>query len=83
MGDRILIKPKDKETKTAGGIYLPDEAASEVFVEGEVVEISDMEKCPVKKGDKVLYEGSAGTEIIINKEAHKLVQLRDIIAKIV
>ena len=82
MGDRVLIKPKDKETKTAGGIYLPDEAASDVYVEGEVVEVSGMEKCPVKKGDKVLYEASAGTEMKIGKDVYKLVQIRDIVAKV-
>lgn len=82
MGDRVLIKPKDKETKTASGIYLPDSAANDLFVEGEVIEVSDMDKCPVKKGDKVLYEASAGTELKLDNEVYKLVQIRDLIAKI-
>ena len=82
LGDRVLIKPKEHETKTPGGIYLPDSAASDLYVEGEVVEVSDSEKSPIKKGDKVLYEASAGTEIKVNEETYRLVHLRDIVAKI-
>ena len=82
MGDRVLIKPKEHETKTTGGIYLPDSATNDVFVEGEVLEVSEMEKCPVKKGDKVLYEASAGTEMKIGKDIYKLVHIRDLVAKI-
>ena len=82
LGDRFLIKPKEHETKTAGGIYLPDTASGDVFVEGEVAEANDTEKCPLKKGDKVLYEANAGTEIKIADVSYKLVQLRDIVAKI-
>ena len=82
MGDRFLIKPKEHETKTSGGIYLPENASGDVYVDGEVVETNDMKECPLKKGDKVLYEANAGTEIKISDITYKLVQLRDIVAKI-
>jgi chaperonin GroES len=82
MGDRFLIKPKEQETKTTGGIYLPDNAANDVYVEGEVIEVPEMEKCALKKGDKVLYEAHAGTEIKLAHETFRMVQLRDIVAKV-
>jgi chaperonin GroES len=82
LGDRFLVKPKEHETKTSGGIYLPENAANDVFVEGQVVEAPEMEKCPLKKGDKILFEANAGTELKLDGVSYRLVQQRDIIAKV-
>jgi chaperonin GroES len=82
LGDRVLIKPSEAETKTSGGIYLPDSATDEIYVKGEVVEVSDMEKCPVKPGDKVLFEPATAQEIKMDEETMKLVNVRNLIAKL-
>ncbi len=79
LKERILVKPKVGEEKTAGGIYLP-ENAQEKTNEGEVIEVG--ENCPVKKGDKILFEAFAGSEIKINGVKHLILNAKDVIAKI-
>ncbi|HLD05208.1 MAG TPA: co-chaperone GroES [Candidatus Nanoarchaeia archaeon] len=79
LKERILVKPKAVEEKTAGGIFLP-ENAQEKTNEGEVVEVG--ENSPVKKGDKVLFEAFAGTEVKISGVKHLILNSKDIIAKI-
>ncbi len=79
LKERILVKPKALEEKTAGGIFLI-ESAQEKTNEGEVIEVG--ENSPVKKGDKVLFETFAGTEIKINGVKHIILNVKDIIAKI-
>ncbi len=41
LGDRIVVLPKDKETKTAGGIVIPDTADKEKPMQGTVVAIGN------------------------------------------
>ena len=79
LKDRILVKPKVGEEKTAGGIFVP-ESAQEKTNEGKVVEVG--ENCPVKKGDKILFEAFAGTEVKIDGVKHLILNAKDIIAKI-
>lgn len=79
LKERILVKPKVGEEKTAGGIYLP-ENAQEKTNEGEVIEVG--ENCPVKKGDRILFETFAGNEVKINGVKHLILNAKDIIAKI-
>ncbi|PIN80864.1 co-chaperone GroES [Candidatus Woesearchaeota archaeon CG10_big_fil_rev_8_21_14_0_10_34_8] len=81
LNKRILVKPKEGEQKTAGGIYIPD-SAKENKQEGTVVAVAEMEKCPVAVGDSILYESFSGTEIKINNEKHLLLKVEDILAKI-
>ena len=62
LGDRVVVKPKAAEEKTASGIILPDTAREKPQI-GEVIavgpgKVSDsgqLVKMTVKKGDKVLY----------------------------
>ena len=81
LKERILVKPKTGEEKTKGGIYVP-ETAQEKTNEGEVIEVGEMEKPPVKKGDRVLFEAFAGTEVKVNGVKHLILNIKDIIAKI-
>ncbi len=81
LKDRILVRPKEGEAKTAGGIYVP-ESAQEKTNEGEVIELGQIDSCPVKKGDRVLYETFVGTEVKINGVKHVILNIKDIIAKV-
>ncbi|MCF7862154.1 co-chaperone GroES [Candidatus Woesearchaeota archaeon] len=81
LKDRVLIKPKETEEKTAGGIYIPD-SAKEKTQEAEVIAVGTDEKMPVKTGDKVIYESYAGTEVKINGKKHLIIQVKDILAKL-
>ena len=57
LADRVLIEPKEAETKTAGGIYIPD-TAKEKPQQGTVVAAGPGKKdepMEVKVGDQVIY----------------------------
>jgi chaperonin GroES len=79
VNNRVIVKPK-KEEKTAGGIYLPE--TDEKSTEGTVIAVPETDKCPVKAGDKVLYESYAGTEITVNGEKLLILKIEDILVKI-
>ena len=81
IGNRVLVKPKESETKTAGGIYIPD-TAKEKTNEGEVVAIGDGKDMPVEVGDVIMYESYAGTDITIEDKKHYIIATKDIIAKL-
>ncbi|HKJ61523.1 MAG TPA: co-chaperone GroES [Hyphomicrobiales bacterium] len=73
LHDRVVVKRLEEETKTAGGIIIPDTAA-EKPQQGEVVAIGngsrgdDNERIPldVKPGDRVLFGKWSGTEVKID-----------------
>jgi len=83
LGDRVIIKPLEAETKTKGGIVLPD-TAKEKPQEGEVIAVgkgkvleNGTTKAPeVKVGDKVLYGKYSGNEIT-TKEGEELLIMRE------
>ncbi|MHC4340213.1 MAG: co-chaperone GroES [Planctomycetota bacterium] len=90
LKDRVLIRPIEEETKTAGGIYLPD-TAKERPVRGEVVAVGpgryieekgDRVPVPLQTGDKVIYGKYAGTEVRIEGEEYKILEAKDVLAKI-
>lgn len=79
LGNRVLLKVKMTEEKSAGGIYLPA-TAQEKTQEGIVVAIGDSDEINVKVKDSVIYDKYAGTNITINNEDHLLVRIDDILA---
>jgi chaperonin GroES len=87
LGDRILVKPKESEEKTASGIVLPD-TAKEKPQEGEVIAVGPGAKddegkripMDIKVGDKVLYSKYSGTEVKINGKEHLIIRESDILA---
>jgi chaperonin GroES len=85
LQDRVLIRRVDAETKTAGGIYIPD-AVQEKPLEGEVVAIGpgarnkDGVLLPmgVKSGDRVLFGKWSGTEVKLDGEELMIMSEADI-----
>ncbi|MFY8089673.1 MAG: co-chaperone GroES, partial [Chitinophagaceae bacterium] len=68
LHDRVIVKPAAAETKTAGGIIIPD-TAKEKPQRGVVVAVGSGKKdepMTVKNGDTVLYGKYAGTEITVD-----------------
>ncbi|HOJ89505.1 MAG TPA: co-chaperone GroES [Saprospiraceae bacterium] len=64
INDRVVVKPAEAETKTKGGIIIPD-TAKEKPQRGEIVAVGpgkEGNKMTVKKGDIVLYGKYAGQE---------------------
>lgn len=86
LSDRVLVKRLDYEEKTAGGIYIPD-TAKEKPSQGEIVAVGPgkvgddgkLQAMTVKKGDRVLFNKYAGTEIQLAGEDHLIMREDDIL----
>ena len=82
LADRVLIEPKEAETKTAAGIYIPD-TAKEKPQQGKVIAVGPGKKdepMEVKVGDEVLYGKYAGTEVSVEGKKYLIVKQSDILA---
>ena len=87
LGDKILVKRVEAETKTKSGIVLPD-SAKEKPKRGKVIAVGDGrrldngERAPfnVKKGDEVIFTSYAGTEVKIDGEELMIMSEDDILA---
>lgn len=90
LGSKLLIKPLEKETKTASGLVLPDTISKDKMREAIVIEIGtgsrnedgDKIEIEVKKGEKILYKHSeyATDEIMIDGVVHYIVNESDVVA---
>ena len=82
LADRVLIEPQEAQTKTAGGIYIPD-TAKEKPQQGKVIAAGPGKKdepMEVKPGDVVLYGKYAGTEVTVEDKKYLIVKQQDILA---
>jgi chaperonin GroES len=82
LADRVLVEPKEAETKTAAGLYIPD-TAKEKPQEGKVIAVGSGKKdepMEVKVGDNVLYGKYAGTEVTVEGKKYLIVRQSDILA---
>lgn len=82
LADRVLVEPAPAETKTAGGIIIPD-TAKEKPMKGKIVAVGNGkpdEPMTVKAGDNVLYGKYAGTEIQIDGKEYLIMRESDIYA---
>ena len=82
LADRVLVKQVAAETKSAGGIIIPEtsqEKTQQATVEA-VGPGTDKEKITVKVGEKILYDKYAGTGIKIDGEDYLILKNSDIIA---
>ncbi len=88
LGDRIVVKPIEREEVTKGGIVLPD-TVKEKPQEGKVLAVGpgrlseDGKRIAmdVKVGDVVLYVKYGGTEVKIDDEELIILRESDILAK--
>jgi chaperonin GroES len=89
LQDRVIVKRVAEETKTKGGIIIPD-SAKEKPVEGlviavgrgKILEDGKLRELDVKKGDRVLFGKYAGTEIKIDGEEALILREDDILGVI-
>lgn len=79
LGDRVVLKMQEVESKTAGGIFIP-QSAQEKTQEGVVVAVGDDESIKVKAKDRVLYDKYAGTTIKVDGEEQLILKMSDILA---
>lgn len=89
LQDRILVQRVEEETKTKGGIIIPD-TAKEKPAEGKVIATGngklgdDGKRVPleVKKGDRILFGKYAGTEVKIEGEEYLIMREDDVLGVI-
>ena len=75
LGDRVLVKRVEEESKTKGGIIIPD-TAKEKPQEGEVVSVGPgarddsgkVNALELKAGDRILFGKWSGTEVKLEGE---------------
>ena len=86
LHDRVVVRRVEQESRTAGGIIIPD-TAKEKPQEGEVVAVGGGTKAEdgkvtpldVKAGDKILFGKWSGTEVKINGEDLLIMKESDIL----
>jgi chaperonin GroES len=87
VNDKIVVKRVEAESKTAGGIVLPD-TAKEKPKQGKILSVGDGKlldngrRVPfqVKAGDRVLFTSYAGNEVTIDGEELLIMTEDDILA---
>ena len=82
LADRVLIEPAAAETKTIGGIIIPD-TAQEKPLQGVIVAVGNGtkdEEMVLKEGDRVLYGKYAGTEIEHEGKKYLIMRQSDVVA---
>jgi chaperonin GroES len=87
LHDRIVVKRLESETKTKGGIIIPD-SAKEKPIEGRVVAVGNgkllrdgkLRPLDVQVGDVVLFGKYAGNEVKIDGQDYVLLREDDLLA---
>ena len=85
LHDRVVVKPLELDTKTAGGIIIPD-TAKEKPMEGKVVAVGagardeqgKVQPLDVKAGDSILFGKWSGTEVKIDGQDYLIMKESDI-----
>ncbi len=86
LQDRVLVKRLEEETKTAGGIIIPDNH-KEKPSQGEVISVGTgyrlqdgtVRPLEVKVGDKVLFGKYSGTEVKVEQQEYLIMKEEDLL----
>jgi len=90
LGDRVVVKPAEREEKTKSGIILPDTVTKERPQEGIVLAVGEGKRddngklipMTLKEGDKVLFAKYGGTEFKLEDVEYLILAERDILGVI-
>jgi len=87
LGDRVVLKPVEREEKTKSGLYLPDtakEKPQEGLVEavgpGRVLDNGTKVPTELKPGDRVLYAKYAGNDFKLDETDYLIISEKDVLA---
>lgn len=87
LGDRVVVSVEEEQEETVGGIVLANNAKQKPQ-QGTIVAVGEGALSPegkrlpmaVKKGDKILYDKYAGSEVKVNGEDYLVLHEKDIMA---
>ena len=89
LHEKVVVERMDAETKSAGGILIPDSAKEKPMKgtviavgPGRVLESGEVKALEVKKGDKVLFGGYAGSEVKVDGKDYLILSENEILAVI-
>ncbi len=89
LDDRVVVKPTEAESTTAGGIVLPDSAKEKpqrgtivAVGPGKLLDSGSRGELSVKVGDLVIYGRYGGSDIEVDGEEMKILRESDILAKV-
>jgi len=87
LHDRVLVKRIEEESKTKGGIIIPDTAKEKpqegrvvAVGSGKILEDGTVRPLDVKAGDKILFGKYSGSEITLDGDEHIILREEDILA---
>lgn len=87
MHDRVVVERLEADGKTAGGLVLPDSAREKprqgtviASGPGRVLDTGAVSPVDVKKGDRILFGGFAGSEIKLNGKEYLILSENEILA---
>src|SRR3977135_4038261 len=87
LGDRVVLKPVEKEEKTKSGIVIPDtvkEKPQEGIVEavgtGRILDSGTRVPMELEVGDKVLYAKYSGSEFKVDDVEYLIIAEKDVLA---
>ena len=89
LSDRIVVEAREVETKTAGGIVIPDTADKDKPIQGTVIAIGNgkfidgkLQPLQVKVGDQVLFGKYAGTNVKLEDQEYLVMREEDVMGVI-
>ncbi len=90
LGDKVIVRRDEAETKTASGIFIPESAKDRPktgvieAVGNGALNTDTGERVPlqVKKGDRIIFSSYAGTEVKLNDQELLIMSEDDILAVI-
>ena len=89
LDDRVVVRAADSESKTAGGIVLPDNAKEKqqrgkvvAVGPGKLLDSGERAALAVSVGDEILFGKYAGNDVKVNGEELKIMRESDILAKV-
>jgi len=80
LADYVVAKTHEPATRTASGIYLPDNSAEKSQLADVLAIGKDVKR--VKVGDQIIHKGYSSTELKMSGEAFLLINEEDIIATV-
>ena len=90
LDDRVVVQPVEAESKTAGGIVLPDSAKEKpqrgkvvAVGPGKLLDSGKRRELSVQVGDQVIYGKYGGTDIEVGGDDVKILRESDILAKVI
>lgn len=80
LADYVVAQAEEAESKTASGLYLPDNAKEKPKT-AKVVAVGPEAK-QVKVGDRIIYKSYSTTDVKVGREEYMLVKEEDILATV-